>query len=230
MTTSQTRNRREREREERQASILDAARRVFFAQGIHKATMDDVASAAEVSKGTVYLYFQNKETILATLLKEGLTLLVRQLETAYGAEQSLPAVARLHRIADAYFQFFQTYPHYYRLLMAFERQKFQQSVGSDLYEQILMRSNRGLAYVVQTIEQGVSEGDFVAENPKEAAGVIWAMLHGVYVILGHALRREMVAADLEALYKAALDLAIRGLKMPIVLQGGETIEDGVGYP
>jgi hypothetical protein len=56
------------------------------------------------------------------------------------------------------------------------------------------------------------------------------MLHGVYVILGHPLRREMVAADLEALYQAALDLAIRGLKMPIDLQGDETIENGVGYP
>ena len=63
-------------------------------------------------------------------------------------------------------------------------------------------------------EQGVAEGDFVAEDPKQAAGVIWSMLHGVYVILGHPLRREIVAADLEALYQAAMDLAIKGLRPP----------------
>jgi hypothetical protein len=68
--------------------------------------------------------------------------------------------------------------------------------------------------VVQALEQGVAEGDFYVGNIKQVAGVIWAMLHGVYVILGHPLRREMVAADLEALYQAALDLAIRGLRAP----------------
>jgi AcrR family transcriptional regulator len=212
MALSQTQNRREREREERQSSILQAARQVFFSQGIHNATMDDVAAAAEVSKGTVYLYFQSKETILASLLLEGLHLLIKNLEIAFGANQPLAAEARLRRISQAYFDFFQAHPHYYRLLMAFERQKFQDSVEPELYEQILIRSNRGLAYVVQTIAQGVAEGDFVVEDAKQAAGVIWSMLHGVYVILGHPLRREILAADLEALYQAALELAIRGLR------------------
>lgn len=193
---------------------MSAARQVFFAQGIHNATMDDVAAAAEVSKGTVYLYFQSKETILATLLQEGLLLLVKDLETAYGADLPLTAESRLRRISQAYFDFFQTQPHYYRLLMAFERPKFQESVEPELYEQILMRSTRGLAYVVQTIEQGVANGEFAADNPKQAASVIWSMLHGVYVILGHPLRREIVAADRQALYLAALELAIKGLKSP----------------
>jgi len=214
MTASATQNRRERERGERQASILDAARRVFFSQGIHRATMDDVANAAEVSKGTVYLYFPSKETILAALLQEGLTLLVEQLKAAYGANQSLPAGARLRRLAKGYFDFFQTHPHYYRLLMAFDRRKFQEAVAPDLYERILTRSTRGLAYVVQAIEQGIADGDFVVEDPKQAASVIWAMLHGVYIIMGHPLRREMVAADQESLYNAALELAIKGLMAP----------------
>ncbi len=214
MAASPTQNRRDREREERQASILNAARTMFFSQGIHSTTMDDVAAAAEVSKGTVYLYFQSKETILAALLQEGLTLLVKELEAAYAAHQSLAAVDRLRRIASAYFRFFQAHPHYYRLMMAFERQTFQQSVDPDLYQQIIIQSNRGLAYVVQALEQGVADGDFRVENVKQVAGVLWAMLHGVYVILGHPLRREMVAADLEALYQAALDLAVRGLRAP----------------
>ena len=39
------------------------------------------------------------------------------------------------------------------------------------------------------------------------------MLHGVYVILGHPLRQEMAAADLESLYNSALELAIKGLQV-----------------
>jgi len=214
MNLSPTQRRRKRERRERYQSILAAARQVFFSQGIAHTTVDDVAAAAQVSKGTVYLYFQSKETILTALLQEGLTLLVEKLAAAYEAKTQLPAEIRLRQLSQAYFRFFQTQPHYYRLLMALDRQKFQDSVDPALYEQTLMRSTRGLAYVVQAIEQGVADGDFVVDDPKQAASVIWAMLHGVYVILGHPLRREMVTADLEALYQAALDLAIKGLKNP----------------
>ncbi len=211
MPSSLTQNRRERERQERYQTILDAARSVYFSKGITNTTIDDVAAAAEVSKGTVYRYFSSRQTILLTLLQEGLVMLVERLETAYSAEEPLPASTRLRRLALAYFFFFQTHPHYYRLLMAFDRPGFIESIDPGLYEHVLIRSTRGLSYVVQAIEQGVAEGELVAEDPKQAAGVIWSMLHGVYVILGHPLRREMMASDLESLYNAALEMAIKGL-------------------
>ncbi|HEY68902.1 MAG TPA: helix-turn-helix transcriptional regulator, partial [Thermoflexia bacterium] len=81
-----TRARREREKEERRQSILRAAREVFFENGFHRATVDNVAERAEVSKGTVYLYFESKETILAHLLLEGLGELLGELEQAYAAD------------------------------------------------------------------------------------------------------------------------------------------------
>lgn len=216
MASNATSDRREREREERRVSILNAARSVFFSQGIYQTTVDDVATKAQVSKGTVYLYFPNKETILAILLQEGLTLLTEVLEEASAPDQELTAAARLRRLAQAYFSFFQSYPYYYRLLMMFERRKFQESVAPELYEQTLLRSMRGLAFVAQAIEQGIGDGEFAAQDPKQAASVLWAMLHGVYVILGHPLRREMLAADLESLYESAVELAIRGLQTPQV--------------
>ncbi len=67
-----TASRRERERAQRRDDILRAAREVFFQRGFHTVTVDDIAVAAEVGKGTVYLYFDTKETILAHLLLEGL--------------------------------------------------------------------------------------------------------------------------------------------------------------
>jgi AcrR family transcriptional regulator len=226
-TLSPTENRRKRERRERRAAILDAARSVFFTQGISQTTMDDVAAAAELSKGTIYLYFQSKETLLAALLQEGLTMLVKQLEAAYAADQARPAATRLRDLARAYFGFFQAHPHYYRLLMALDRRQFQESVDPEVYRQTLIRSTRGLAYVIQAIEQGVADGDFYTRDPREAASVIWATLHGVYVILGHPLRREMVAADLEQLYRAALELAIRGLMTrPDAMAGGKDDDGG----
>ena len=56
--------RKERERERRRQQIIVAAKKVFSEKGFNKATMDDIAGEAELSPGTLYLYFKNKEDIM----------------------------------------------------------------------------------------------------------------------------------------------------------------------
>ena len=50
--------------------ILDGARRCFLAQGFDGASMNDIVTAAGVSKGTVYAYFPSKEKLFATMVFE----------------------------------------------------------------------------------------------------------------------------------------------------------------
>jgi AcrR family transcriptional regulator len=50
--------------------ILDGARAVFLAQGFEGASMNDIARAAQVSKGTLYVYFQDKERLFAAIVDE----------------------------------------------------------------------------------------------------------------------------------------------------------------
>ncbi len=47
--------------------ILDGARKVFLAQGFEGASMNDIARVAGVSKGTLYVYFENKERLFASV-------------------------------------------------------------------------------------------------------------------------------------------------------------------
>jgi TetR/AcrR family transcriptional regulator len=209
MSTTQ---RRAREKENRRRSILEAARAVFFEDGFQLATVDDVAARAEVSKGTVYLYFESKETILAHLLLEGLDELVAVLEEAYAPEREIAPGERLRRLAMAYLNFFQTNPHYYRLIMALDRGKFQEAVPPEVYEQALTRSLRGFHWVVQAVQQGINQSMFDVVEPRSAAAALWASLNGVLVLLGHPLRRELVASDLESLYWTTFDISMRGLR------------------
>lgn len=67
---SPTRLRREREKEQRRRSILDAAERVFAEKPFHAASLDEVAELAEYAKGTIYLYFKNKEALYSALFEE----------------------------------------------------------------------------------------------------------------------------------------------------------------
>ena len=67
--------RRKREKELRREYILDTARDLLFQKGINAATMNQIARNAELSVGTLYLYFKNKEDLYAALQEEGLDIL-----------------------------------------------------------------------------------------------------------------------------------------------------------
>ena len=67
---SRSAQRRQREREQRYQTILRAAETLFAGEGYHKAGMERIADMAEVSVGTVYFYFKNKEDLLIQLLDE----------------------------------------------------------------------------------------------------------------------------------------------------------------
>ncbi|MDY6878292.1 MAG: TetR/AcrR family transcriptional regulator [Chloroflexota bacterium] len=216
-----TRARREREKEKRRQSILRAAREVFLNSGLHRATVDNVAEQAEVSKGTVYLYFESKETILAHLLLEGLDELIEELEQAYAADESIGADERLRQLGWAYLRFFEREPEYFRLLMAMDRGRFQDSVTPGVYQEVLSASLEGLDWVIKAIRQGIDEEAFPCCDVRLAASTLWAMLNGVLELMNHPLRREMVGTEREALYQTAIETVIQGLQAPPNNRGGD---------
>lgn len=208
---SLTSNRREREKAQRRENILQAARQVFLDGGLFRATIDDVAARAEVSKGTVYLYFESKEFILALLLLEGLDVLSSRFEKAYAPRKSLSASKRLGRLADAYFQFYQEHPAHFRLMMAFDRGQFRERIPSDLYQQVFDSSKRLLQFVADVVQQGIDDGEFNATDAWHTTGVLWAALNGVLLLADHPLRRDLVGMPAQAMFQQTLDVLLNGI-------------------
>ncbi len=75
--------RRQREREHRYQTILKAAETLFAKEGYHKASMEQIANASEVSVGAVYFYFKNKEDLIIQLMDEIGYLLRKTLGTVF---------------------------------------------------------------------------------------------------------------------------------------------------
>lgn len=212
MEDPMTKMRREREKERRRLSILQAARTVFFERGFYRATVDEIARRAEISKGTVYLYFESKEAILAHLLLEGLRELVGELERAYAAGESLSAEERLRRLGWAYFRFFQREPVYYRFMMAMDHGRFRETVSAEIYRQLEAISMEGLEWVVRAVEQGMADGELDCEDARRTAAVLWAVVNGALELVEHPLRRALIGLECEALYQTVTETVIRGLR------------------
>ena len=85
---------RRRRKEARPSEILDAAFQEFAASGFAGTRLDDVASRAGITKGTIYLYFQNKEDLFVAALKEMMRPAFEHLESLT-AEPSGPAITML---------------------------------------------------------------------------------------------------------------------------------------
>ncbi len=65
----------------RTREILAAARRLMQSRGVEAVTMEEIAAAAGVAKGTVYLYFQGKEDLIQDLMSQVGENLIQDLET-----------------------------------------------------------------------------------------------------------------------------------------------------
>lgn len=80
----------------RRADIVEAALTVFDRQGFEAARMEDVAAEAEIAKGTVYLYFKNKQALLEGVIQAVVKPAVNAVEQA-AADHSQTAAQRLVR-------------------------------------------------------------------------------------------------------------------------------------
>lgn len=74
-----------RERENDKASakfnrILEAATRVIAKKGFYNSTIADVAKAAEVAEGTIYLYFKNKDDLLISIFEHSMDLFIQEVQ------------------------------------------------------------------------------------------------------------------------------------------------------
>lgn len=67
-----TAGKREQQKEARRSAIIDAALEEFTAQGFTAAKLDDVAERAGIGKGTIYLYFDSKESLLEEVVRKNL--------------------------------------------------------------------------------------------------------------------------------------------------------------
>jgi TetR/AcrR family transcriptional regulator len=115
-------DRRQREKERRKTEITDAAERLFFLRGYEDVSMDDIAREVELNKATIYLYFENKEALFATIVLRGIGIL-REKYTAC-MEKQVPGMVKVALMGRAYYEFSQEYPDYLRLIHFYGSERF----------------------------------------------------------------------------------------------------------
>jgi len=174
--------RKEREKEQRRNDILDAAEKVFFSKGIDTATMDEVAETAELSKGTLYLYFKSKEDLCMGINIRGLLILQDLFQQALRREQV--GLEKVRAIGEAYFRFFQQHADYFNVMVRFEGNKLDLSDEESMAFQCHLQGEAVLNCVAQAIRSGIEDGSIRKDlDPMKTAYLLWAQSTGVIQIV-----------------------------------------------
>ncbi len=170
--------RKEREKEARREEIIDAAEKVFFEKGVGVSTMDDIAQAAELSKGTLYLYYKSKEDLVLAVVVRGMEILEDMFRKA--VETGEPSIVRIQNLGEAYYRFFNQYRNYFRLFYFFENPQAQSQVSEEMRQTCAVAEGNVWRLVISPIQDGINEGMLHKElNPMEAAVMLWSNSNGL---------------------------------------------------
>ncbi|WNJ96845.1 TetR/AcrR family transcriptional regulator [Vibrio ruber] len=89
-------HRRTRSPHTRRTALMDAAEHLFLTKGIHETRIEDITTAAHVAKGTFYIYFHSRDSLLHALQQRFMTSFCARIETALTQCQSDDWQSRLH--------------------------------------------------------------------------------------------------------------------------------------
>jgi AcrR family transcriptional regulator len=89
---------KERQRQEREDLILQAAEELFLEKGFHDVSIDEIAARVGIAKGTIYLHFTSKEELVFALLQRDIKQFLLEVDSILASSDS--ATARLRAIME----------------------------------------------------------------------------------------------------------------------------------
>jgi AcrR family transcriptional regulator len=204
--------RRLREKEARRQQILDAARDLFFERGFEGTTIDEIAQRTEISKGAFYLHFPSKEEIYITLMQEGSHILHGMMEKA--AHGQVPADTLLRRIGLAYFEFYQRYPGYFRMLFLYQSSPaVHAKISPELASRCENDAREALMLVASVIEKGIQEELFKPCASYDIAVMTWSCMNGIILMGERGDYRELrLDTTMERIHDLFMESTVAALK------------------
>jgi AcrR family transcriptional regulator len=170
--------RKKREKEIRRQQILAAAKKLISRKGFNKTTMGDIAAEAELSLGTLYIYFKNKEELFTSLSIRILQFLYIRVEQAIKTGNKNPE-KQLENLIEAIYDVYNFDPQTIIHMFHIESDETKKSLSSDLLLECKNLLQKSIDAIAGIFEEGIKNGLFVNESPTLLAGILLALFSGV---------------------------------------------------
>jgi len=188
----------------RTREILAAARQVLEQRGLEAMTMEEIAAAAGVAKGTLYLYFQSKDDLIQALITLVAENILQDVEAALQAP-GMPA-EKLRRVVSVLLEYLNRerllFPIYARELLRGKRESREGFWRN--YQEL---EERFVTLVTSLFAEGIAAGQFISANPR----LLTFLIRGLVRATGYYQQAEGQAEAAQEALPVILTLLSSGL-------------------
>ena len=201
-TRAASRQRREQEKEELREGILAAAAALFLEHGYEAFSLRQVAEQIGYSPTTIYLYFEDKDSLLFAVVDQAFDRFTCNLQAAY--DSTGDPQQRLRALAEAYIAFGRQNPAAYQTI-------YMQRPDFLLKWKAGAKQPRATSLLIlkQAVQQAQEAGAITGGNVDTLSDVLWAAVHGA-VSLAISMP-QLFGDNLDASFAAVLDAALKGI-------------------
>jgi AcrR family transcriptional regulator len=187
----------------RRAEILEAAERIFIADGYEGATIRKIADEVGVSSTALYMHFRDKDQILLEIC----TQVIEQLLSINSeiSAQPVDSVARVRMMLEAYVRFALENPNAYRLVFcsspasaSVQKQAATLEIGANCFERFM-----------GVVREIAAEGRLRQGDARSAAQSLWAACHGLVALM--ITKPDFDWAPADELMRVTIDGLLYGL-------------------
>jgi AcrR family transcriptional regulator len=148
----------------RRSELLVAARTIFSRKGFHDATIDEIAEAAEVAKGTVHLYYKSKRDLYLEALRYGIESLNRELNLK--AAEAGACREKLRILTTTKMEFFEENREFFNIYYSELGKLPSHPAGLDLVKDLYFAQAKIFA---RLLEDGIRRREIRKINVEKAA-------------------------------------------------------------
>lgn len=205
--------RRKREKGNRKNAILKAARKLFFDKGFKNVTVESIAKKAELSKGSVYLYFKSKEDIYTQILLSDIDKFHKVIANLRQEGQSSSTM--LMGLANIYADFFINDRELFRIMMNYMLNIDHMNLPEEIDRLIVKATNKTIDIIEEIFMMGIRSGEFPPYiDLRQKRNAIWGLLNGtisLHLFTGTEEKRE---ERIRSTIQAGLNTFLRGMRTP----------------
>ncbi len=162
-----------REKQRRREDIIRAAEAAFFSDNYENVTMEEIANNAELSKGTLYLYFKSKDELEFALAEKGVSEIVNYLQNVW--DPTLNGQEQLVEVGNAFSDFVMNKPKYFELIVRFELKDIR-----EFHPDGMLLMEPALLFVVRSLERGQRDGSIIDDiSIPEMTVILWSQMLGL---------------------------------------------------
>ena len=171
---------KEREKEQRQNDIIDAARKLFADKGF-EVSLDEVAREVGLGKSTLYLYFKNKESLYFAVVLRGTRIWAKMVKEEI--KKGNTGLEKLKLYGNANREFSNKYPDYFKLLYSPTSIKknfnMDKMTSSQEFQEVRELFKEIMFVGIDSIEKGIDDGEIRRDvDPVEAAILLSVIYNG----------------------------------------------------